>query len=971
MVSLQTLPTVERLDSDDFLNMFDSPYVSSPEEPDVPESKSHIARAVPTELSAAQTTSQFAELHGTPTQRFELGPSTTMQARSRLAKAPIREKAEDIEVGYRSSVSSSNPSTKRSHTSSPRSRKSSMTSMSEDASSSEKSSRESDKENALYERLKRRSRDKRVSFRNRHTTFGAGEAGLLRLRARSETHLPGLQSNQLAEPQEAPPVPILADTSPTRPTSRGTRLGNAMAGGLALSTPTTPTHLNVEAERPCPPELPRMSSKRVRRRTAPTPTTCAIPPPQIDDIDRIRVGIMSSLDSVDDLRNCAQVSKDFYLTFQKYETLLVDCVLRHQSPAAWDLRYSVRHLEKPSPFRLRSVQRDLSTIHALEDFIVWRCESILRPQTLEALLGEAPRRKAELEDALWTIWTFCNVFGKTSMSDATLSKQTKWLNGNTTKQSTASQDIETCREPCTTTQLEDMSEMWRCLEMLLSGFKGHEEEARKAGLFEAAGETKATDRQLLSLWIYDILSLGPKAVLTLSSCDFEQAKVLGITRWKPPAQGKSRSNFLKAAVEEVYRDRLVKEARQKALDYRKSVQYNHRRSHSDPQRAGTILTSRPPVPQNKTFPLKLDTHRVSQQPMPVQAYPSIEERIEIRPDCDPLSPVAQTPVFSPSTNPGVFSPLAMTKNASTKLGATLFPMQNRDQSHRLSVPLAPAIRDDSETDSRSIADVIDPTDQAVALMVQEMGFSEAESKRALAMSDTGSGINVERAVEILAAGGAALPLPRHVQVSELPASTGEAKLARMPSRKEVCEGHCKPMLFVEPRRDRVSGLGMVKRGLTYRMSFRNTKSSRLSVIPDDDESSPSGSNNASRSNTIRSSALSNLASSAVSAFTSPILPTSVSSKGVEHKEDVTVTALPDHSPVSPVTPTAHESKSDIHYASASQEQLEGSSLSYANMPKPRITLQRVGTGMKKTSWNIPGRKKKETNVQPEIIGYAY
>lgn len=720
-----------------------------------------------------------------------------------------------------------------------------------------------------------------------------------------------------------------------------------------------------------------MSSKRVLRKIASVSPAVQLPtrltlPTGVDGLESIRIGIMASLDNVEDLRNCAQVSRDFYYTFQRYETLLVDCVLYHQSSPAWDLRHSVRHLEKPSPFRLRSVQRDYATVHALEDFIVWKCESILRPQTFNALLGHDSQRKAELEDAIWTIWSFANNFGKTSMSDSTLVKQTQWLNGSSNHQPGARTNQNLHKVRCTTKQLEDMSEIWRCLEMLLSGFKGREVEARQAGLFDNVGETQATDQQLLSLWIYDILSLGPKAVLTLSSCDFEQAKVLGITRWTPPAKGKSRSNFLKAAVEEVYRDRLMMEARQKAVDYRKSVQHSHKRSRSDPQGIDVPLVLRPPVAQNRTYPPRLDTN-ISRQSMPTQGFSAIEQRFEVRPDCDPLSPVHQTPVVSPSTNPGVYSPLVLTKNVSTKLGPTLFPMQNRDQSHRLSVPSAPAGHERNQSDDRSTADVIDPTDQAVALMVQQMGFSEAEAKRALAMSDTGSGINVERAVELLAADAIPADRPRQSMIFELPAATGDARFARKSSKREVCDGHCKPMLLVEPRRERASGLGMIKGGFSYRMSFRATKSSRLSVIPDDEEASSTNTANMSDANTAGNLGLSHQTTSAVSGFNVPTLPTNVSAKAIKLLgEDMR--EVPEGSPVSSMTPTSPTMewlRSDVNHTVDAQAHPKGSSVTSPNMSRPRITLQRVGTGAKKTSWNIPGRKKKETIVQPEIIGFAY
>lgn len=962
--SLHTLPSVELLDGNEFLNMFDA---SEDEASHTDRSQQNLSDSLHLslpELSGTPSARERMELHGDTMVRSELA-STSTPARRRQRPEGAAVRVDSGHVNYRSSLTSSNPSTKRSNASSRRSRKSSMSSMTEDCSSSERSSKDSDKENALHVRLKRRSQEKRVSFSGRTTQ--------LRFRASSETNL--LEACTVQKPQLQPILPTSsgADDLTVRPASRGKRLGLAMADGLTTSPPPTPKTLRQrsrQSDDSAQFDVP-VSRQISRESTSSGRSGRVFAASSMQGMDRVRVGIMSHLDNIADLKACAQISKDFYGAFQRYEILLVDCVLYKQSRAAWELRHSVRHLEKPSPFRLRSVQKDYSTISALEDFAIWRCQSALRPQSVEAFLGELPKRKAELEDAIWMIWTFCNVFGKTSMSEATLAKQTQWLNAGPNRIGKITPEEKLKIRPCSMRELEDMSEMWRCLELLLAGFLGRQVEARNAGLFDNVGETKMSDRELLSAWVHDILSLGPKAVITLSSCDFEQAKVLGITRWTPPGKGKSRTNFLKAAVEEVYRDRLMKEARKKALDYRRSVQYQHKRSTSDPAIRESQPSAQPPMPPMNRHSLKVDTRRVSRPPRPVSGVPFHQERAQIRPDCDPLSSATtnQIPILSPSSNPTVFSPLAMTKNASTRLGATLFPIQNRDQSQRHSIPIAPPAHEQRGSESASGIDVIDPADRAVALLVHDMGFSEGDAKRALALSDTGSGINIESAIEILSAGRPLKAMPRQAQISELPAAVGDAKLSRKKSKREVCEGHCKPMMLVEPKRDRVTGLGMVKRGLSSRMSFR--KSNRLSVIVDDEDGSPiSSSISDSRSSTMRSlpstkrsSAIADFANCTISTFTSPALQ--------QFDQPINSSLAVERSPVSPVTPTTPDwLKPDTNPIANSQARNDiNAALVIPN--KPRITLQKVGTGTKKQGWSIPGRKRKEEMIQPEIIGYAF
>lgn len=958
LASLRTLPSVEHLDNDDFLRMFEG-VDERALEPVIRPQEAVPGRSSASELSATPITRRFPELHGTPIQRFELGSNSATPRRTPvLTKEPVI--MEQPSIAYRSSISSSVPSTKLSNASSRPSRRSSMSSMTE-VSSEEPSSKDSDKETALHERLKRRSREKRASLGNRSGAF----------KARSESYLPR------PEPSEPPPrIPQTptSPSSPKRPASRGERLGRAIASPIPISPPPTPRIRSDQSQRQIKSER-RVSN--ISNTSAPRKTSAAaaqikgssrIVIPAVDEVDRIRVGIMSQLDDLNDLQSCAQVSKDFYLTFLKYETTLVECVLHHQSPAAWELRHSVRHLEKPSPFRLRSIQRDYTTIQALEDFIIGSCHAMLRRESLDAFLGDAPQRKIELEEAIWTVWSFCNAFGKTSMSDGTLLKQTQWLNGGQRKTSGESNPT---RPSCTMKELEDISEIWRCLESLLSGFKGREEEARQAGIFDNVRDSKSTDRELLNAWIYDILSLGPKAVLTLSSCDFEHAKVLGITRWSPPAKGRSRSNFLKAAVEEVYRERLMKQARQKATDYRKSVQggqHHHKRSWSDPAHAPIHVAPKLRTRASQRV-LKVSTRQASRQSMPPPSLTTQPESFELRPDCDPLSPVQSTPVLSASTNPTIFSPLSMTQNVSTRLGATLFPIQNRDQSHRHSVPMNPASSTQRPSSSYSNADVIDPTDKAVALMVQEMGFSEADAKRALAMSDTGSGINVEKAIDFLASKSHQYAPARRSQICELPALVGEAPLTGKADKREVCEGNCKPIMLVGSRRDRVSGLGMVKRGFSYRMSFR--KSNRLSVIPDDEEvsqqNSPTRSAASSSNGGNRDSPMSHLASSALPISSITLLTQAMNAR----EQKSTLVSVAERSPVSPVTPTAPEwLKPDTNPTAGAQNYLENATPYSAIPAKPRITLQRVGTGTKKTGWSMPGRKRREQVMQPEIIGYT-
>ena len=91
------------------------------------------------------------------------------------------------------------------------------------------------------------------------------------------------------------------------------------------------------------------------------------------------------------------------------------------------------------------------------------------------------------------------------------------------------------------------------------------------------------------------------------------------------------------------------------------------------------------------------------------------------------------------------------------------------------------------------------------LLVKELGFKEANAKRALAMCDSGSGIDVERAIELLmlesrreamaSATPVELPTPSDIvspPSTSPPASrAGTVRTTRRKSKKDYCDGGCK------------------------------------------------------------------------------------------------------------------------------------------------------------------------------------
>lgn len=112
-------------------------------------------------------------------------------------------------------------------------------------------------------------------------------------------------------------------------------------------------------------------------------------------------------------------------------------------------------------------------------------------------------------------------------------------------------------------QLYDMAELWTCLGVLLQPLHGKCTEARKFGVYEChavpAGDV-VKEEAILEEWTAYVLSLGPLAVLSLSSISavltteatFEKAQDIGLTRWELPEPNSSRRSFLKEAVSRAF-----------------------------------------------------------------------------------------------------------------------------------------------------------------------------------------------------------------------------------------------------------------------------------------------------------------------------------------------------------------------------------------------------------------------------------
>ncbi|KAK5191081.1 hypothetical protein LTR92_008800 [Exophiala xenobiotica] len=465
--------------------------------------------------------------------------------------------------------------------------------------------------------------------------------------------------------------------------------------------------------------------------------------------------IMCNVHSLEDLKSTAMVSKGFYRTFHRNESNLVNHLIFKTSRPAWEFRRSVLALKGSNDFALKEFRRDCKNLSALKAFMLAHCGSTCKPSLLVGLLGQNEERVNQIDNALWRIWTFCTLFRDMAGQGSTSQAQVDWLNGSRASNKNMGAGFAIGNgKGLTTTELEDMNGFWQCLRTLLSGFQGHESEAKQAGVFDNwhLRET-TTESQHLGEWICYLLTLGPQTVLALSSCSFDQAKMSGLTKWPAPLAGQSRSSFLTTAIAQVYQERLLEDATLRAAQFslpripgrhpQHGRKPSHRPTRSFDERQLASMPMR--ATQNQTQSLRIDTTLPRRRPVSMVAHS--DARLEVRPDCDPVNnqpsqTAAQMFPATPTADPSAFYALGMTPTASAKLGATLFPMEYVSRAPR--VPFLAVGQPAAPTPG-----VVDPVDRAMTVLVHELGFNEVRAGKALAMCDTGSGIDLEKAIELL------------------------------------------------------------------------------------------------------------------------------------------------------------------------------------------------------------------------------
>ncbi|CAD0032260.1 unnamed protein product [Aureobasidium pullulans] len=461
--------------------------------------------------------------------------------------------------------------------------------------------------------------------------------------------------------------------------------------------------------------------------------------------------------SFEDLNSLSMVSKTARRFYEENKLHLLKSVLFNVSPPAWELRelspfpfghfMPAEFLEDtgitPSTY-MSCISHDRAIVQELKDVIATKCQSFLRPETISSLMTEGCTRS---EDAIYRIWSFCKIFGCDRGRDNDLKGQTDWLKGG----------ILAHQKGCAATlsfspefemdgillnapdhfaagngsglsaeQLYDMSEIWECLYALMQPYEGETSKAQSTGVFRHTGGSfmdPMVQASVVEEWIAYILSLGPSVVLELarfqdaSDAGFDFAQLNDWTDWAPLQSGMTRRRFFREPVAQLYEERLLATT---AGTQTKDV-------------TKTLLRKRQTAEMNLAY-RQMSMSNKKNKVVPCTLYrrdnalaPEVHRKSS---SSSPTTPSSPRP-FSPDTAHGG-------------------RVQPNSWSPR---KVSPIIEDRVDTFNRlsmlSFEGMAEDTSGLAIGRIMDIGFSNAQAKEALRITDMGNGLRVDRAVDWL------------------------------------------------------------------------------------------------------------------------------------------------------------------------------------------------------------------------------
>ncbi|KAK6002892.1 hypothetical protein QM012_001642 [Aureobasidium pullulans] len=466
--------------------------------------------------------------------------------------------------------------------------------------------------------------------------------------------------------------------------------------------------------------------------------------------------VMAYAASFEDLKSLSMLNKSTRRYSEDNKLRLLKSVLFNVSPPAWELRelspfpfgnfMPTDFLEdteiSPSAY-ISCVIHDRAIVQELKTVIASRCQSFIRPDTVSSLLTKGATR---FEDALYRIWSFCKMFGCDRGRESDLKGQFDWLKGGVLAHQKGcaatlsfspefevdgillnAPDHFAAGNGCglSAEQLYDMSEMWECLHALMHPYGEVTSKAQSCGIFrQTGGDSKdpIVQGRIMEEWINYILSLGPSVVLELARFDdtsagLDFAQLNDWTDWTPPQSGMTRQRFFREPVSQLYEERLLastagaqtKDITKTLLRKRQTAEMNlaYRQMSLSNSKSGGI-------------PCALSRHDSA-------LAPEVHKKPTVRNFSTPTSPKSPSSDLGDGrrVQPGSWSPRKVSPIIEDRV----------DTFNRLSMLSFEGLAEDTST--------------LAINKIMDIGFSNAQAKEALRITDMGSGLRVDRAVDWL------------------------------------------------------------------------------------------------------------------------------------------------------------------------------------------------------------------------------
>lgn len=237
-------------------------------------------------------------------------------------------------------------------------------------------------------------------------------------------------------------------------------------------------------------------------------TKLALPPRT--DIRRERMEVFKiitrSIDCFDDLFCLVRTERCFYSAYKESAFEILRKVVFNMYPPVWECleinmqRQDVAVLQRSAhmlgTLYWETYVQHIYTFGRVMACICLHCQDILRADS-----GDSPWAKngrlMQLHNALWRIWSFCQIFGCDECREAEIQAQINWLNGeamlyivpdNKSSSSMELQWLPGCgSQGLSQSELDDMKEIWACLKFLLRPLQNACSETRDIGLFHQKG----------------------------------------------------------------------------------------------------------------------------------------------------------------------------------------------------------------------------------------------------------------------------------------------------------------------------------------------------------------------------------------------------------------------------------------------------------------------------------------------------